>query len=41
LGKYVDDAGYSAMTYGTITKDLKITTKTVSVTWEAPREDVN
>jgi hypothetical protein len=41
LGNCVDDAGYSAMTYGTIAKDLEIKTKTVTVTWDTPHEDKN
>lgn len=34
-----DDAGYEATTYGTITEDLKIKTKSITVTWDVSSED--
>ena len=39
LGNCVGDAGYSATTKGTITKDLKILTKTEIITWDSENED--
>ena len=39
LGNCVGDAGYSATTKGTITKDFKIKTKTEITTWDYENED--
>jgi|LSQX01.3.fsa_nt_gb hypothetical protein len=39
LGNCVGDAGYSATTKGTITKDFKIKTKTEITTWDSENEN--
>lgn len=39
LGNCVGDAGYSATTKGTITKDFKIKTKTEIITWDLENEE--
>lgn len=39
LNNCADDAGYSAVTWGTITQDYKVKTETRITTWDFEKED--